>query len=77
MHTHNTTAPLATAALANPTNEPNTAAVSGLGEHVQNAEFKSQEAVRLHAFWKWQLAGKPEGDTVKLWLEAEQESKNY
>jgi hypothetical protein len=74
MHTHDhKTAPLAAPALATPTKESKAAGIPGLDEQVQNAQPKSQEAVRLHAFWKWQLAGKPDGDAVKFWLEAEQE----
>jgi hypothetical protein len=74
MHTHDhKTAPLAAPALATPTKESKAAGMPGLDEQVQNAHPKSQEAVRLHAFWKWQLAGKPDGDAVKFWLEAEQE----
>jgi|GEM_PF-6325713 len=74
MYTHDhKTAPLAAPAFAAPTKESKAASIPGPGEQVQNAQPKSQEAIRLHAFWKWQLAGKPDGDAVKFWLEAEQE----
>jgi Ser-tRNA(Ala) deacylase AlaX len=31
------------------------------------------EDIRLCAYWKWEAAGKPTGDGVQFWLEAEQE----
>ena len=31
------------------------------------------EDIRLRAYMKWMAAGRPEGDGVKFWLEAEQE----
>jgi hypothetical protein len=31
------------------------------------------DEVRLRAYLRWEAAGKPEGDGVKFWLEAEQE----
>jgi hypothetical protein len=40
---------------------------------VQKGKAKSQEAVRVHAYQKWEAAGKPNGDGVNFWLEAEQE----
>ena len=33
----------------------------------------SEEAVRLCAYRKWETAGKPEGDAVRFWTEAEKE----
>ncbi len=30
-------------------------------------------AIRLHAFWTWRLAGEPEGQDLKFWLEAERQ----
>lgn len=32
-----------------------------------------EEAIRLCAYQKWERAGKPSGDAVKFWIEAEQE----
>jgi hypothetical protein len=34
---------------------------------------KSQEAVRGHAYQKWEAAGRPNGDGVNFWLQAERE----
>lgn len=31
------------------------------------------DAIRLRAHQKWEAAGKPEGDCLKFWLDAEQE----
>jgi hypothetical protein len=31
----------------------------------------SADEIRLHAYLRWQAAGKPVGDGVKFWLEAE------
>jgi hypothetical protein len=33
----------------------------------------TEDEIRLHAFWKWDHAGRPAGDGVRFWLEAEQE----
>ena len=33
----------------------------------------SEDTVRLSAYQKWENAGRPSGDGVKFWLEAEQE----
>jgi hypothetical protein len=39
----------------------------------ENGNAKSQEVVRGHAYQKWEAAGRPNGDGVNFWLEAEQE----
>jgi hypothetical protein len=33
----------------------------------------SEEAVRLRAYQKWEASGRPSGDGVNVWLEAERE----
>ena len=33
----------------------------------------SAEAIRNHAYGKWEIAGKPTGDGIVFWLEAERE----
>jgi len=38
-----------------------------------NEERLSDEDIRLCAYQKWEAAGKPAGDGVPFWLEAEQE----
>ena len=46
----------------------NTSAASG-----SNGQPVSEEAIRLCAYQRWEAAGKPGGDGLKFWLEAEQE----
>jgi len=33
----------------------------------------TEEAIRSRAYQLWEVAGRPEGDGVQFWLEAEQE----
>jgi hypothetical protein len=33
----------------------------------------SADEIRLHAYLRWEASGKPPGDGVKFWLEAEQD----
>jgi hypothetical protein len=42
-------------------------------EKDHNARFVSADDIRLSAYRKWEAAGKPNGDGVQFWLEAEQE----
>lgn len=43
------------------------------GDKDRNAPLVSAEAIRLCAYRKWESAGKPTGDGIRFWLEAEQE----
>ena len=43
------------------------------GDEESNTQLVSAAAIRLYAFRKWEIAGKPTGDGVQFWLEAEQE----
>lgn len=43
------------------------------GGKEKNARSVSTEDIRLCAYRKWERAGKPSGDGVKFWLEAEHE----
>ena len=36
----------------------------------------SEEAIQVRAYHKWEAAGKPKGDDMRFWLQAEQELKN-
>jgi Protein of unknown function (DUF2934) len=38
-----------------------------------NGKLVLDEAIRLCAYQKWEAAGKPTGDGIQFWLEAEQE----
>jgi len=48
-----------------------TAVASGDKDH--KAQLVSAEDIRLRAYQKWESAGKPIGDGIPFWLEAEQE----
>jgi hypothetical protein len=50
-----------------------TQTVVGSGDKGHNAQFAPAEAIRLCAYRKWESAGKPTGDGIQFWLEAEQE----
>jgi hypothetical protein len=56
---------------AGPTAKAQPAAAVGNGEHAVSAA--PVEEIRLRAYARWEHAGKPAGDGVKFWLEAEQE----
>jgi hypothetical protein len=43
------------------------------GDKNPKAHLVSAEDIRLYAYRKWETAGKPTGDGIKFWLEAEQE----
>lgn len=36
----------------------------------------SEDQIRVRAFFLWELAGRPDGDGVQFWLEAEKELSN-
>jgi len=44
-----------------------------LGEPTPYGKAMYENAVRVRAYQKWETAGKPGGDGVKFWLEAERE----
>ncbi len=70
MHTkHKKRATLAQSSPTGPT--PATQTAGDDKEH--NAQLVSAENIRLCAYRKWEAAGKPTGDSVQFWLEAEQE----
>ncbi len=67
-HKHATPAP---SGPTGPTTTTQTAAASGDKDH--QAPLVTAEHIRLCAYRKWESAGKPTGDDVQFWLEAEQE----
>lgn len=72
MHTHHHKhATMAQSDPTGPTTTTQTAVASGDERH--NAQLVSAEDIRLCAYRKWEAAGKPTGDGVQFWLEAEQE----
>jgi len=38
-----------------------------------NEQCMSEDEIRLNAYLKWEAAGRPDGDEVQFWLEAEKE----
>jgi len=67
------TASVANPASANFTREPEGPVAPAPGDQAQYGLSVSEDIIRLHAFWKWTLAGKPEGEDLKFWLEAERQ----
>ncbi len=50
-----------------------TKAVVASNDNDHKGKLVSDEDIRLCAYQKWEAAGKPTGDGVQFWLEAEQE----
>jgi hypothetical protein len=51
-----------------------TTAVATIGdEQERSTPSSTAEAIRLFAYRKWESAGKPSGDGIEFWLEAEHE----
>ena len=53
--------------------KPTTPTKVASGDDDHNGNLVSDEKIRLCAYQKWEAAGKPSGDGVQFWLEAEQE----
>lgn len=51
---------------------PTKAAIAS-SDNVHNGTLVSDEDIRICAYQKWEAAGKPAGDGVQFWLQAEQE----
>jgi hypothetical protein len=60
-------------ASARATSVPQSAVAPAAGSPVQKGKPLAEEAIRRRAYLKWKVAGKPAGQEVRLWLEAEQE----
>jgi hypothetical protein len=58
---------------AHPRRKDKPAPVSVFAEPSANSKPVSDEAIRRCAYAKWEAAGKPDGDAVRFWLEAEKE----
>lgn len=78
MHTHNPHhghlnkhATLAPSGATGPMTTLHSAVTSGGKD--QGVQPASAEDIRLCAYRKWESAGKPTGDGLQFWLEAEQE----
>ena len=68
---HHKHATLAPSVPTGPATTTQTAVASGDKEH--KAPLVSVDDIRLCAYRKWASAGKPTGDGISFWLEAEQE----
>jgi len=68
---HHKHATLAPSDPTGPATTTQTAVASGDKEH--KTPLVSAEHIRLCAYRKWESAGKPTGDGISFWLEAEQE----
>jgi hypothetical protein len=58
---------------ARATNVLQSAVAPAAGSLVQKGKPLSEEAIRLRAYLNWEGAGKPAGQEVRFWLEAERE----
>jgi hypothetical protein len=52
---------------------PKATLVPTTGKPAHNGQCVSVEDIRLTAYQKWEAAGKPNGDGIKFWVEAERE----
>lgn len=43
------------------------------GRKPRASQLPSQEAIRIRAYERWESAGRPEGDSLRFWIEAERE----
>jgi hypothetical protein len=50
-----------------------TTGAAGRKEPSRNGQPVSEEEIRLCAYRKWEATGRPAGDGVQFWLEAEKE----
>jgi hypothetical protein len=58
-------------ASASPKSEQKPVADSVSGDCTPNGKVMCDESVRLHAYLKWETAGKPAGDGVRFWGRAQ------
>ncbi|HLJ96071.1 MAG TPA: DUF2934 domain-containing protein [Gemmataceae bacterium] len=70
---HHKLATLAQAGAGKPTTSTEAAVASSDIGNDHTAKLVSDEDIRLAAYQKWEAAGKPAGDGVQFWLQAEQE----
>ena len=66
-------APLASQMAANRITKSTTAVASGPAIPPHHVPAANHEATRYHAYLKWLAAGKPDGNGVNFWLDAEHE----
>lgn len=67
------TASSAHRASTSPTGKTSSAVASAFAEPSPDGQPVSEATIRLCAYHKWETAGKPGGDGINFWLEAESE----
>jgi hypothetical protein len=67
------TATVAHPSSASPAGRKKPAVAPVVAEPSADGEPVSEEVIRLCAYRKWEAAGRPAGDSVQFWLEAERE----
>jgi hypothetical protein len=55
------------------TNKPKAAVPTAPKGPHQKRKTVPEEAIRLHAYQKWEAAGKPVDDSLRFWFEAQRE----
>jgi len=73
MHLHHYDKHAASAQPGSARTATKTQAATALGDKRRDAKPVSADDIRLSAYRKWESAGRPTGDGVQFWLEAEQE----
>jgi hypothetical protein len=68
-------ATLGQSAPVNPPREPKAALAPSPDGHARKPRSVSEEKIRLQAYQNWEAAGKPPGNGVQFWLEAEREHR--
>ena len=68
-------ATLGQSAPVKPPSEPKAAIAPSLDNHARKPRSVSDEKIRLRAYQNWEAAGKPQGNGVQFWLEAEREHR--
>lgn len=53
--------------------QPRPAAPTAPECRIQRVKTVPEEVIRLQAYRKWEACGKPIGDSLRFWLEAERE----
>jgi hypothetical protein len=70
---HPQAAPSAGAAPAPPTSAPKAPVAAAPIAKAPKGKTVPEEVIRLQAYKKWETAGRPPGNGVQFWLEAERE----
>jgi len=68
-----TPAPLANVVASKLVNRVKAVFKSGAAPESQSGTLSTEESIRLRAYLRWDAAGRPGGDGVRFWLEAEKE----